>query len=286
MRVFITGITGTLGTALALLHRERGDDVLGCARNEGKVVEWLDRRPRVATVLVGCASRLGQYDSDVGRLLKTVDRVYHCSAMKHVDVCEQMPAEAFYQNVCITGAVVTACERARVPLVFASTDKACLPTGAYGASKLMAEKVVVRHGGTAVRFGNLIGSFGSVFDRWNADAPSGRPVKVTDRLMTRFFMAVWEAAVFMAKAGDDGNAGVRVPAGFIRAAEMGRVADAYARAKGLPGVEVIGLRPGETAHQWMCAPGEFPEYPDGLSSMAAERWDVDRLLAEAGVKIT
>ena len=143
MRVFITGITGTLGTELARLHRDRGDEVLGCARNEAKVVEWLDRRPRVATVLVCDAFRLSMADTDAGRLLKTIDRVYHCAAMKHVDVCERMPAEAFYQNVVVTGAIAGACEAARVRLVFASSDKACLPMGAYGASKLMAEKLVV-----------------------------------------------------------------------------------------------------------------------------------------------
>lgn len=151
-------MTGTLGTAL-MRHHE-GDAVFGCSRSEERARAWLADHGRAATLFLADAASLADPSSDVGRLLPTLDRVYHCAAMKHVDLCEANPVECHRQNVERTAVVSAACKLAGVPLVFVSSDKACLPEATYGASKLLAERVALREGAAVVRFGNLIGSSG------------------------------------------------------------------------------------------------------------------------------
>jgi FlaA1/EpsC-like NDP-sugar epimerase len=183
MRVFITGITGTLGTALAEAHHRTGDVVFGCSRGESRVVEWMRARPGVATIYLSDACHL-HHPSDAARVLPSMDRLYHCAAMKHVDVCEAQPQEAVRQNVdCITSLAVR-CEELGVPMVSVSSDKACLPQGVYGATKLIGERVALAHGAAVVRLGNLIASSGSVFAVWGRAVAEGWPVKVTGRETT------------------------------------------------------------------------------------------------------
>lgn len=297
MRVFITGITGTLGTALANLHHSGGDRVWGCARNESKAWEWSRVNPRDITLFVADAFSLTNPHSDCGRLLHSMDRVYHCAAMKHVDVCEKQPPEACWENVELTDNVSSVCEGAKVPLVFISSDKACLPQGVYGATKLIAERCVLQRGGAVVRLGNLIGSSGSVFKVWKDAVEKGEPIKLTDPDMTRYFIPVEDAARFVA---DNFVAGVVSIPDPMKAARMGDVArrlldvcDNWKKNQ----TEVIGRREGETLHQWLVAPGERATrdagavmltgdgetYWHGMTSESAPMWDVDQLLKVAGV---
>jgi FlaA1/EpsC-like NDP-sugar epimerase len=291
MKVFITGITGTLGTALAELHLARGDEVCGVARSEAKVVEWRAAHP-ACTVLPAAAGTVGQPHGEARDLLRDCVLAYHLAALKHVDVCEQTPYEAMQNNAHLTQVVAAACRDLDVGLVFASTDKACLPEGVYGATKLIGERAVLRYGGAAVRLGNLIGSSGSVFQRWAAQAARGEPITVTDPKMTRYFIPVRAAAEFMADRAIPG----RVVAPVMRAAVMGEVATrASTRGPRASEVRVTGPRPGETTHQWLVAPGECitacrerivlgegVPTAAGLCSGWATAWDPDHLLAHAG----
>lgn len=274
MRVFITGITGTLGTALARLHAGRGDYVVGCARNETNVVAWnraaeAERLSMLA--VIGCASGFDDLTSEGRELAAGVDRVYHCAALKHVDVCERQPMEAFRQNVLLARCVAVTCKEIGVPLVHASTDKACYPAGVYGATKLIGERVVRDEGGAVVRFGNLIGSSGSVFAAWAAAARSREPIRVTDPNMTRYFMSVARAAEFL--SGDSPKPGEVVTPPDLRAVRLGDVADRIADRFGVP-VNVIGPRPGEDTHQWLTPTQRSDSGPT---------WDVDELLTAAGI---
>jgi FlaA1/EpsC-like NDP-sugar epimerase len=300
VRVFITGLTGTLGTALARLHKERGDDVWGCARNESRAVEWLRENKGVATLFCCDASSLVKAKTDPYKLLPSMDRLYHLAAMKHVDLCEANPWEAYDQNVCLTAQVVWACSTAKVPLVFASSDKACMPTGVYGATKLLGEKIVLREGGAVVRLGNLIGSSGSVFRLWKDALGRGERIRLTNAPMTRYFVPVRKAAEFVADMALPGKLVVPEP---MKSAVMGDIAHRVAALGGSPGekgIVVTGPRPGETMHQWVVAPGDrgyceknvrivlcdddLGKFPFGESSEKADRWDVDELLREAGVE--
>jgi UDP-N-acetylglucosamine 4,6-dehydratase/5-epimerase len=287
MRVFISGIAGSLGTGLASLHHSRGDQVWGCSRNESRAVEWLADHPRIATVYVTDARDLASWNTDCGRLLPSMDRLYHLAAQKHVDICEQQPFEACRQNLDLTMFVACACEQFAVPLVLASSDKACLPQGVYGASKLLAERIVLRHGGAVVRLGNIIGSSSSVFAFWQAAVTRGERIKLTDPEMTRYFLPLADAAAFMADRHVTGYVAIPDP---LRAIAMGDVATAMAGDR----VDIVGPRSGETQHQWLVAPGERIRQEKGriildsdgivatkgLCSATAARWEIEKLLWE------
>lgn len=258
MRVFITGMAGTLGTALAIEHHERGDEVIGCSRNELNCLKWTAANTGVGKLLTTDAFMLGRLD------WSGVDRLYHCAAVKHIDVCETQPLEALRQNVELTYVVVDACVKRGVNIVLASTDKACRPDSVYGATKLAAERIVLNAGGTVVRLGNLIGSSGSVFQTWRQQIGQGQQITVTDPDMTRWFITVKQAARFMSQD----NVG-RVWPVQMKAARMGDVVGVMT-----DNVKVIGLRPGETLHQWIS---------EDCSSEYAKRWDAIELLREAGI---
>lgn len=294
MRVFITGLTGTLGTAIARLHHSRGHQVWGCARNETQAVSWLKDNYRLGTLFIGSADNLCDPRTDMGRLLPTMDKVYHCAAMKHVDLCEQSPVEAMMQNAALTCEVSTACLEHGVPLVFASSDKACLPQSVYGASKLVAERMVVSTSGVAVRLVNLIGSSGSVFSKWHEATMEGLPITLTDPEMTRYFMTVEEAADFMTAPHEEGYVSLPLTARSVR---MGDVAHTLTRHSG--GIEITQPRKGETLHQWLIAPGDCIRYTsnsivldnsgtilrEGMcSSDSGLRWDINELLQAAGIR--
>jgi UDP-N-acetylglucosamine 4,6-dehydratase/5-epimerase len=296
MRIFVTGLTGTLGTALAKLHHVRGDQVWGCSRSEARAVEWLAKNSALGTLYLCDVGDLERRNSDVGRLLHTMDMVYHCAALKHVDACERQPSEAVVENVWKTEEVAIACKRAGVPLVFVSSDKACLPQGVYGCTKLLAERIVLREGGAVVRLGNLVGSSGSVFHYWREAIRNGNPIRVTDPNMTRYFVGIEQATEFIADRAVANRVVIPNP---LKAARMGDVAEAVNSLHHVQRylVEVTGARLGETTHQWLVAPGEPVEdlgdllvlgghctgHEIGRCSATAPRWDVGELLALAGM---
>lgn len=213
--------------------------------------------------------------------------------MKHVDLCETNPQSAMIENVYTTGAVAVACEGAEVPMVFVSSDKACLPQGAYGATKLMGEKIALRHGAAVVRLGNLIGSSGSVFHKWmDLDRiKNHEPITLTHPDMTRYFLKTRDAATFLADHHIPGK--ITIP--FMRSVRMGDAAQEFTKHVGE--VKVTGLRPGETMHQWIIAPGDKgirddgryviddngPEtFWNGCSSKDSRKWDVKELIGSIG----
>lgn len=284
-------MTGTLGTALAQLHHKRSDQVFGCARNEARCVEWINKYPQVGTLYVADARNLAE-STDIGRLLPSMDVVYHCAAMKHVDLCEQDPSHAVYHNVNLTEKIASICQFYKIRFVFASSDKACLPQGVYGATKLIAEAITLKFGGAVCRFGNLIGSSGSVFRVWKQQADEGQPIRITDPSMTRYFIPTGEAARFMMDQHQAGFITIPHP---LKAIALG----AIVRALAAPKYTIIGRRPGETQHQWLVAPGDrillesgrlriCPEGSpcnQGMHSAAspADCWDPQELLAYANV---
>lgn len=277
MIVYVTGITGTLGTALARAHRDRGDRVIGCARSESRIVEWVRENSWEDVVNCGDAANI-PFPGVV-----TPDVLYHCAALKHVERCEESPGEAVRNNVTLTKTVAEACE-GRVHGIFLSSDKAVSPgSGVYGVTKLLSERIALEHQQTVVRLGNLIGSSGSVFQKWARDVREGRPIRVTDRRCTRFFYPVDRAVKLLMRVADTTafKGRVNLP-DDMQSQSMGVVADHVSK-----NVEETGLRPGETLHQWI----ESPEYwtsenkPAWACSSSADRWDVDKLLQAARTAI-
>lgn len=144
------------------------------------------------------------------RALEGIDIVFHLAALKHVESCEYNPFEAIKTNINGTQNLIDACLVASVKkVVFSSTDKAVNPTNAMGASKLMAEKLMVAANYskgahktifTSVRFGNVLASSGSVIPTFIARIKNGEPIEITDTAMTRFITTFSDAVNLMLTA--------------------------------------------------------------------------------------
>jgi FlaA1/EpsC-like NDP-sugar epimerase len=194
--------------------------------------------------------------------------VYHAAAYKHVPLVEHNPAEGIRNNVFGTLTVALAAIEAKVAdFVLISTDKAVRPTNIMGASKRLAEMVLqalalksAETRFTMVRFGNVLGSSGSVVPKFRKQIHMGGPVTLTHEDVTRFFMTIPEAAQLVIQAGAMG--GMANEGGEVFLLDMGepvRIADLARRMIELSGltvqdannpdgdiaIEVTGLRPGE-----------------------------------------
>ncbi|WP_310501159.1 SDR family NAD(P)-dependent oxidoreductase [Paenibacillus qinlingensis] len=144
------------------------------------------------------------------RAMEGIDYVFDCAAMKHVPSCEYNPYEAVQTNIIGTQNVIQAAMANGVSkVILTSTDKAISPTNTYGASKLMAERLITAanyHKGShktifaAVRFGNVLGSRGSVVPLIRQQVLEGKEVTLTDGEMTRFMMSLTEATDLLLKA--------------------------------------------------------------------------------------
>jgi UDP-N-acetylglucosamine 4,6-dehydratase len=189
--------------------------------------------------------------------LRGVDYVVHAAAFKQVDTAEYNPMEFVKTNILGSENVIQASIDAGVKKVVAlSTDKASSPANLYGATKLTADKLFVSSNHYAVagstrfsvvRYGNVMGSRGSVIPYFKKLAAAGEPLPITDPRMTRFWITLPQAVEFVISAFDDMTGGeLYVP----RIPSM-RVTDlAEAMAPGTKTVEV-GIRPGEKLHEEM-----------------------------------
>ncbi len=187
------------------------------------------------------------------------DVVFHAAAHKHVPLMEANPAQAIYNNVGGTRNVVElALEYGTARLVNISTDKAVNPTSIMGASKRVAEEIVVSGSRRAaanqqfvsVRFGNVLGSRGSVIPFFKEQIKRGGPVTVTHRDMTRYFMTIPEASQLVLQAGGFGENGSVFVLDMGEPVRIMDLATDLIRLSGLePGadieIKITGARPGE-----------------------------------------
>lgn len=279
-RIFITGGTGFL--ARAVVRRAALDGwpaTFTCmARNADNVRQFNLRFPReLAHAVVGDVR--DRYH--LTRLVEGHDLVLHFAAQKHIPLAEQWKWDAYETNVRGTANVLYACADTGVPKALGvSTDKACRPLNFYGTTKRMLEGLFQDplESSTSfhlVRYGNVVGSTGSVIPVWQAQVDAGGPITITAPDMTRFWMSADEAVRALLRA-------LKQPPGHIwipKCAAM-RVS---AMAKSLhPDVEhrVIGARPGEKHHEDLLATEESAwasEVADGfvLAPQTTEAVDHD-----------
>jgi FlaA1/EpsC-like NDP-sugar epimerase len=229
--------------------------------------------------------------------------VFHAAAHKHVPILEEHACEAVRTNVVGTANMVDAAVAVGVQrFVLISTDKAAQPTNVMGASKWLAEQIVLAGAPPgssycAVRFGNVLGSRGSVIPTFQRQIDAGGPVTVTDPSMTRFFMSVTEAVRFVLLAG------AKAAGPDVLALEMGErvnIGELAERMVMLSGYRVghdieirtIGARPGENVTEAIVGPAEQAGQRDGpllgieplRLSDAAVHSTVERLTALAAAR--
>jgi UDP-N-acetylglucosamine 4,6-dehydratase/5-epimerase len=262
--VLITGGTGSFGRAcVARLLEGDVQRVIVISRDELKQSEMRQTFPD---------ARLEFFLGDVrdgDRLRRAFevgpDLVIHAAALKQVPACEHDPFEALKTNVGGAVHVIEAAIDTRVPKVIAlSTDKAAAPLNAYGKSKALAESLFVRGNAYAgrrstrfsvVRYGNVIGSRGSVVPLFLEHQRRGTAIPITDRRMTRFWMPL-EAAVDLVRYAADEMQGGEI---FIPEIPSAKVTDIAARLAPGCALRETGLRPGEKLHETLIAAEEAPQ---------------------------
>ena len=259
-RVLVTGAAGSIGSELARQIASFEPEVLVLFdRAESDLyVAYVELRERFGDVKIEAV--VGDI-LDIPRVQQVMDDyspqlVYHAAAYKHVPLMEAHPIEAIKNNVIGTEIVARAAIDAGVSeFVLISTDKAVRPVGIMGMTKRAAEFVIRSLAGrgttfVAVRFGNVLGSNGSVLPLFQKQIASGSPVTVTDPDALRYFMLTSEAVELVLTAGALGRDGEVYVLHTGEPVRIGDLAENYIRLAGFePEVEVpirvTGLRPGE-----------------------------------------
>ncbi len=213
-KVLIIGGTGTIGYGLAKEILKQNPEVIRIfSRDEYKqfIMEHDMENLKKIRFLIG---DVRDYDR-VERAMYDIDIVFNLAAMKHVPSCEYNPDEAIKTNVIGMENVIKAANHYDVEsVVFTSSDKAINPTNSYGATKLLAEKLVQtanyskgnsRTKFVAVRFGNVMGSRGSVIPLFKSQIETHNKITITDPNMTRFMMSLTQAVDLIMTASEIGK---------------------------------------------------------------------------------
>lgn len=256
-RVLVTGCAGSIGSCIVARGRYEQAAIYGIDRSEfGLHALGLASDPRFRLCDVTDADRVMDLFHRVGPT-----HVIHTAAYKHVPIMESEVMEAVRNNCQGTANVVRACLSVGARLVLISTDKAVDPVCVMGMTKALAERHVraeMPDHSAILRFGNVIGSSGSVIETWLGQRAAGEPLTVTDPDMTRWFITTEEAVSFavwgMGRTG-------------TYALDMGqpvRIGDMAARLANGEGVRVVGGRKGERQHERLVGEGERAEQVDGV----------------------
>ncbi len=266
-RVLVTGAGGSIGSELCRQLKPLGPDrLLMLDRDESAlhaVQLSIEGRALLDGDLVLCDIR------DEERLRQVFDRhrpqvIFHAAALKHLSLLERFPTEALKTNVEATGRLLDlAVEYGVERFVNVSTDKAADPTSVLGSTKRITERLTAHAAERAdgvylsVRFGNVLGSRGSVLPLFRAQIAAGGPVTVTHPDVTRFFMTIEEAVQLVIQAGALGSGGqvlvldMGEPVGIVEVARR-----LIAQSGREVAIEYTGLRPGEKLHEVLLGPTE------------------------------
>jgi len=264
-KILIIGGTGTMGQHLTrYLLRDNPSVIRILSRDEYKQYEMqqsFSEYERQLRFLIGDV-RDGHR---LNRAMEDIDYVFHLAAMKHVPFCEYNPFEAVQTNIIGTQNMIQAAIQNGVKKVlFTSTDKAIAPTNTYGASKLMAERLIsaaqYQKGPkqtvfSSVRFGNVMGSRGSVIPLFNKQIQEKQMITATDLDMTRYMMTMTQAVTLMLKANELSRGGevfvLKMPTIRLRDlvdVVIEEVTQKYHITDQIQ-VKEIGLRPGEKRYE-------------------------------------
>ncbi|MBQ2666253.1 UDP-N-acetylglucosamine 4,6-dehydratase family protein [Methanobrevibacter sp.] len=271
-KVLVTGGSGSIGQKIVKELLNHDVDVVRVLDNNETALFDLEQDLNSSKIrtLVGDIRDYRRLE----RAFKDIDIIFHAAAYKHVPLCEYNPMDAVKTNVIGTQNVIDAAINCGVEkVILISTDKAVNPVNVMGATKLLAERLMISsnvysgRGGTkfsCVRFGNVLNSRGSVIPVFKKQISNGGPVTITDESMTRFIMHIYEAAKLILDAGKLSCGGeifiLKMPS--VRLSDLAdAMIEFYAPKYGFNAeeidIEIIGRRVGEKLHEDLMTPEEM-----------------------------
>ncbi|MCI1208038.1 MAG: polysaccharide biosynthesis protein [Treponema sp.] len=305
-RVLITGAGGSIGSELCRQLLSGGAERLYLFGHGENSIYQIDRELRLlqnegvgekATIVPIIGDMKDHAYTDYIISKTRCDVIFHCAAYKHVPMMEGNPVAAIENNVFGTKNLLEAALRHKVRrFVLISTDKAVNPVSVYGVSKMLCEKLVLAAAVHAkspqaymfVRFGNVLGSRGSILPLFMEQIKNGGPVTVTDKGMERYFMTIPEACSLVLKTGGVGKNGISylldmgTPIKILTLAEQIIKFSGFEPYKDID-IKFTGVRPGERLAEHLWLPEENPtstEYPKilKLTDCTPKSFDLDGLL--------
>ncbi|WP_337099007.1 polysaccharide biosynthesis protein [Paenibacillus sp. YIM B09110] len=261
--ILVTGGTGSWGQELTRkLLIEEPKEIRIFSRNEFTQVEM--KRKFNSPVLNFLIGDIRDYEA-VSDACQNVDFVFHLAALKHVPICEYQPLEALKTNVNGTQNIIRASiAQGVVKVIDVSTDKAVDPINFYGMTKAIGEKLIIKANDLSkhtkfvcIRGGNVLGTNGSVVPLFKQQIAQGKPLTLTDKEMTRFFLTIPEAIELLIKAASAAIGGetfvMKMPA--CKITDLIDVLKSIYDQNDLPVME-IGMREGEKLHEVLISRAE------------------------------
>jgi FlaA1/EpsC-like NDP-sugar epimerase len=267
-RILVTGACGTIGSELVgqLLGDGKYEpaEVIGLDNNESALffLDQLYLKDERAHFYLADMRDLQELRSK----MKGIDIVFHAAAFKHVILCERSPEQAVSTNILgVQNIIAAAWDSGVEKIIFTSSDKAVNPTNVMGTSKLMGERLMTAANSTkrgygpifaSTRFGNVLGSSGSVIPIFHNQIAAGGPVTLTHPNMTRFVMNIKEAVRLVIDSADLARGGevfiTKMP--VVRIADLARamieeLALIYGHDPGRIEIKEIGVKPGEKLYE-------------------------------------
>ena len=264
--ILITGGTGSVGQLIVdVLTKLSVRKIKIFSRDEQKQFEMHNKFEAYLSKLDFIIGDVRDEASSV-EATKNVDIIYHCAALKHVPICEDFPLEAIKTNTLAAISLIKAAELNQVErVVVISTDKAVRPVNVMGMTKALQEKIFLSNRINSktrficVRFGNVVGSRGSVVPLFKERLENNKPLLVTDKNMTRFLITPEDAVTLVLKATLEGQHGQI----YIRKTAACRIIDlAKVMIKEIKSVEqypikFVGIRPGEQLYESLVSEEEM-----------------------------
>lgn len=281
-RVFVTGAGGSIGSELARQLLSGGAERLYLfGHGENSIVqiyrelhilqqEGVGEKATVVPIIGDMKDR--EYMDYIIRQTRA-DVIFHCAAYKHVPMLEENPVASIENNVFGTKNLLDAAINNKVQrFVLISTDKAVEPVSVYGASKALSEKLVLQYSKKVsknqkfmfVRFGNVLGSRGSILPLFQNQIKNGGPVTVTDKDMERFFMTIPEACSLVLETGGVGSNGKSYLLDMGEPIKIYDLAEQIIKFSGLEPnkdieIKIIGRREGERVYEPLWLKEEEPK---------------------------
>lgn len=252
-RVLVTGACGSVGSALVERLIQHGHHVCAFDNDEDGLFQ-LNNSFKSSTDNLRLFLGDIRDKERVKKGMERVEYVFHCAALKHVYISEYNPFEAIQTNVIGTNNVIDAALDSNVlKVIFTSSDKAVNPTSAMGASKLLAERLILSANGyvgfkptrfSSVRFGNVLNSNGSILKIFEKQTVNGEMLTITSPDMTRFFLTMNQAVDLCLETACN-MCGGEIFIKNMGACDILTLAKAYSKNEGAFEYREIGIKPGE-----------------------------------------